>query len=390
MSQSLISLSPDLSRLQGEGHEVEIRSGHLLLRGIPYVTSERNISRGTLVAELSLAGNVTARPSTHVVMFAGEMPCDQEGRPLTQIHNSSTRRELASGLVIDHTFSSKPSEGYHDYYEKMTTYAHIVSGPALSINPNLKIQTFSIVEPQGDDSVFKYIDTASSRSGIVAVTDKLAIGAVAIVGLGGTGSYILDLVAKTPVKEIHLFDGDRFGQHNAFRSPGAPSLETLVKAPQKAEYFCNVYSQMRNRIFAHDFLEESTIDRLRNMDFVFLAVDRGFSRRLVVEKLCEFGVPFIDAGMGVNEVDGSLLGVLRVTTSTVDERSHIHSTIPFSDENGENEYLRNIQIADLNALNAALAVIKWKKLMGFYTDLESEHSCYYEIDGNSLINENQT
>jgi hypothetical protein len=37
-------------------------------------------------------------------------------------------------------------------------------------------------------------------------------------GLGGTGSYILDLVSKTPVNEILLFDSDDFLQHNAFRS----------------------------------------------------------------------------------------------------------------------------------------------------------------------------
>ena len=67
--------------------------------------------------------------------------------------------------------------------------------------------------------MFKYVDTASSRVGIGAVTEKLKVGPLAIVGLGGTGSYILDLVAKTPVAEIHLFDGDKLGQHNAFPLP---------------------------------------------------------------------------------------------------------------------------------------------------------------------------
>ena len=40
-------------------------------------------------------------------------------------------------------------------------------------------------------------------------------------------------------------------------------------------------------------------------------------------------------------------------------------------------YSHNIQIAELNALNAALAVIKWKKLAGFYVDLEGEHFTVY-------------
>jgi hypothetical protein len=53
------------------------------------------------------------------------------------------------------------------------------------------------------------------------------------------------------------------------------------------------------------------------------------------------------------------------------------------------DYDRNIQIADLNALNAALAVIKWKKMFGFYRDLEREHFTAYAIDTNTLINEDK-
>lgn len=40
-----------------------------------------------------------------------------------------------------------------------------------------------------------------------------------------------------------------------------------------------------------------------------------------------------------------------------------------------------------NALNAAMAVIRWKKLCGFYLDLEGEHHSVYVIDGNHLLNE---
>ena len=390
MSHPLISRSPDLKQLQDDGYEVEVRSDHLLLNHIPYVTENRNIKRGTLVSELTLAGDATTRPNSHVMMFSGEMPCDQEGCPLTQIHLSSGHRELGAGLAIDHEFSSKPPGGYPNYYDKMTVYEGIISGPAQLIDPSVTARTFAVVEAQDEDSVFRYIDTASSRAGIGAVTEKLNVGAVAIVGLGGTGSYILDLVAKTPVREIHLFDGDRFGQHNAFRSPGAPSIETLKATPLKAAYFGNIYSEMRRNIFVHEYIDESTVDDLRQMDFVFIVIDKGHSRKLVVEKLEEFGVPFIDVGMGVDEVDGSLLGQLRVTVSTDQARGHVQSTLPLSDGDGEDDYSRNIQIADLNALNAALAVIKWKKLLGFYVDIEKENSSYYQIDGNKLINQDQT
>jgi hypothetical protein len=52
-----------------------------------------------------------------------------------------------------------------------------------------------------------------------------------------------------------------------------------------------------------------------------------------------------------------------------------------------NEYAHNIQVAELNALNASLAVVRWKKHFGFYNDLEREHNCTYTVDGNALLNE---
>jgi len=40
---------------------------------------------------------------------------------------------------------------------------------------------------------------------------------------------------------------------------------------------------------------------------------------------------------------------------------------------------KNIQVADLNCLNATLAVIRWKKMCGFYFDLKHERYSSYTI-----------
>ena len=390
MSQQLISRSPDLQQLQNQGYAIEIQSNHLLLNDVPYVTQSREIAYGTLVAELTLAGDVTTTPKTHVVMFAGEMPCDDSGHPLSIIVNGRNAREIAPGLTINYDFSRKPQEGYRDYYDKMTTYVTLITGPAQAIDPSVTAQTYKIIDNTDEESVFHYRETASSRAGIADLTEKLVCGPVAIIGLGGTGGYILDFLAKTPVKEIHLFDGDKFLQHNAFRAPGAPSRETLEKMPTKSAYFHDVYSKMRRKIFSHDRITTSTAHKLEKMEFAFVAVDHGPSRKLVVEKLHEFRVPFIDVGMGVlakDEAKGTLLGQLRVTEYISDADSEAYSRIPYLD-GAENEYSRNIQIAELNALNAALAIIRWKKTMGFYSEIERQNLTHYQIDGNYLINEN--
>src|SRR5690606_5159685 len=119
------------------------------------------------------------------------------------------------------------SGAYTDYYQKMTTYVAMITGPAQKLDPNVTAQTFQVIASDNPDSPFNYIDNASSRAGITEHSRKLELRKVGIVGLGGTGSYVLDLVAKTPIREIHLYDGDWLVQHNAFRSPGAASVEDL-------------------------------------------------------------------------------------------------------------------------------------------------------------------
>src|SRR5438034_975841 len=137
MSAIRISRSPDLAKLEAEGFRLRIVQGsghHLLIEGIPAVTSKGEVALGTLYCPLVI-----------------DPGCDPR--------------------------SEKPV-------------------PA-------------VVEAQA--RVFRYPDMGTTRAGIGAATAKLLADRVAIIGLGGTGSYILDLLAKTPIGEIHLYDGDEFG-----------------------------------------------------------------------------------------------------------------------------------------------------------------------------------
>lgn len=386
MSTAPISRSPDLSRLRDEGYELEIRDGLLFVHHVPYVTPAGEVAFGTLASSLNLAGDMTARPETHAISFMGDAPCDKDGRRLERIIIGGPHQP-APGVEADHHFSSKPQEGYADYYEKITSYVRILSGPAQALDSEATARTDGPIRDTDPDSVFEYMDTASSRAGIGAATEKLQVGKVAIVGLGGTGSYVLDLLAKTPIGEIHLFDGDALLTHNAFRSPGAPSLDKLRRKPKKVIHFQAIYSKMRRRIVAHDYyLDESNIGELQEMDFVLICVDDGRARKLIADRLGEWDRPFIDVGIGAQEREGSIGGLVRVTASSPEKRNHLDDRLPVG-PGVDDDYRRNIQVADLNALNATLAVVKWKKMIGFYTDLEREHNSIYEVDGNTILNE---
>ena len=375
----------DIVRLINEGYEVEIRGAFLLISHVPYVDSNKTVQYGTLVSPLTITGNRILPPSTHIIHFTGTHPCRKDGTIIGQITHQNHTHQLAHGLVVRHSFSNKPPNGYPDYYQKVTRYVEIISSHAKSLDPTVTTTTFRVIESEAEESVFNYLDTNSARAEIGAISAKLNGRKLGIVGLGGTGSYVLDLVAKTPVEEIHLFDGDVFAQHNAFRAPGAPTADQLRTPPFKVNYFTEIYTRMRRAIYPHpEFITVANVVELAGMDFVFVCIDDGPAKKIAIEFLEANGKSFTDVGMGINICDNTLLGILRITTSTPERRDHLHKLVSFDTER-DDAYSSNIQIADLNMLNAALAVIKWKKLCGFYQDLNHEPNCTYSINVNMLV-----
>ncbi len=388
MSPELLNHSPDLKQLRDEGYEISIVNTYLLVKHVPYVNDTKNIVYGILISTLDLAGDNTVKPKSHVVLWAGSYPCNSEGIKLSMLVNDPNRHDkICEDLYATLSFSQKlRNEGYNDYYEKITTYVKILESYAHVIDPNATARTFPVIPSDKDNSVFCYMDTATSRAGISAANEKLNTGKIAIIGLGGTGSYVLDFIAKTPVEEIHLFDGDDFLQHNAFRSPGAPDIDELKKKERKVDWFAGVYSKMRHNIFPHaQYIDEKNVVELKDMNFAFICMD-GQNKKAIIDFFLEKKIPFIDTGIGIYDTDGLLGGGARVTTCTPNFNEHIARRIDFNGD-GNNEYETNIQIAEINALNAALAVIKWKKLSGFYLDMGNEYNTTYGIITNSIDND---
>jgi len=312
-----INRSRDLKQLIDEGFEIEVKGGHLVVHHIPYVNSSRQINYGKLISTLMLNNDLTMKPDTHVMGFMGEFPCNKDGSIITAIQHSSPNQQIADGVIINYSFSNRPPNGYNDYYHKVTQYVKIISAPAKSIDNTVIAQTFKVLECSEDESVFLYTDSNSSRANINQLNEKFKGQRIGIVGLGGTGSYVLDLVAKTPVDEILLFDNDEFLQHNAFRSPSAASVETLNKRMKKVNYYDSIYSQMRRGIKVYpEKVTEANIDLLKGLSYVFICIDSNSARSTIISKLREFGITFIDVGLGVNLADENLVGTLRVTVGT--------------------------------------------------------------------------
>lgn len=383
-----MNLSPDLKRLRDEGYSVEIISNFLLVHDVPYVKSNKTISFGTLVSTLTLASpERTAQPENHTCFFIGEYPCMNDGIPIQGIKNRSKNEILADGITVNHLFSARPDTPYTDYYEKFTTYISLISREAIVLNPEITAKAFRPIEMTAKDSVFGYVDTNSSRAKIDPVNNKIKGLKIAIIGLGGTGSYILDALAKSPVAQIHLFDGDLFLQHNAFRAPGVASIDDLKKGQTKVAYFTHKYQEIHKGIFPHEiYITEANVYELGQFDFVFVCIDRPSIKSFLFPKLVEMKIPFVDTGIDVERGENGLLAMIRVTSGDANKNDHLPNRVSFAETEGENEYRNNIQIVELNMLNAAMALLRWKRMFSFYQNLEQEYHSLYSVNSSQLAN----
>ena len=392
MSHELIARNRDLERLKESGHTLRFLDGFLMVEEIPYVNSEGKVLEAALVMRLDLSGNRTVQPSDHVAYWTGEFPYKREGQKLQALGESPDNQRLSDGTEIKYMFSAKPSGGrYRDYEHKVRTYIEIVEREAREVSPKSTAQKWRVDREVNPDDVFEFMETASARQNTTDIATKVKGERIAIIGLGGTGSYVLDFVAKTWVREIHLYDGDRFLQHNAFRAPGAAGIEDLEGGPSKVEFHAGRYRKFRKGVVGHkNQIDETNIQELKEYDTVFVCIDGDIIKKRILEICEEAGSVCIDTGMGLYRAGDKLGGIIRTTTSEPDHRRHIgeNNRIDMSG-NGVGEYERNIQMAELNALNAALAVIKWKKIRGVYEDMIREGDSGYVLDGNRIINRDQ-
>jgi hypothetical protein len=378
MFHKLVSHNDDIRRLVEKGYAVAFDSNYLVIRDIPYLDEHQKLQVGAIVTKLVIKDGEHVTQEDHQIFFAGSVPHNLDGTPIPNLGGGQTQLPLSnacSDVVVQRSFSNKPmpSGKFQDFFEKIDSYVAIISGPAIGLH-SLTPYTFRTVETVAD-SVFKFQDTMTSRAEITDLSSKFKDDVIAIIGLGGTGSYVLDFLVKTPVQEIRAFDLDPFHVHNSFRSPGRVEKSEFDKS--KAEVYGARYENFRKGlIVTPKFLDSSCTEDLEGVTFAFVCVDKGSSRASIFDLLIAKGIPFINVGMGLDRKRGSLNGQMCATYYPEERAQKLRDKglAPLTDD-PDDLYKTNIQISELNALNASLAVIKFKQLRGFYL----EEIPYYDI-----------
>ncbi|HHL4079299.1 ThiF family adenylyltransferase [Burkholderia sola] len=381
MFQKLVNHNGDLQRLVEKGYAVAFDGPHLIVRDIPYLDAAGSLHWAAFVAKLVFVDEVRVVQDDHQVYFSGGVPHNMDGTPVQNLAGGPHTFALSKNsedVVVQRSFSNKPrSTGkFENFFDKIENYVALIAGPAMSRH-NVSPYTFRIVETEQEPSVFKFQDTLTSRAEISELSRKFAGEVVAVIGLGGTGSFVLDYVVKTPVTEVRAFDFDPFHVHNAFRSPGRLVASELGKS--KAEVYADRYGNFRHGLVLQPkMLDCASASDLEGVTFAFVCVDKGSARAEIFRMLIERGIPFIDVGMGPSlSKQGPIKGMLRTTYFAPEKAADIlASGYAETQDAPEDIYRTNIQIAELNALNAAIAVIRFKQLRGFYVD---------DVQGNNLL-----
>jgi hypothetical protein len=214
MFRRLVSRNPDLSRLVERGYAVAFDSKCLIVRDIPYLDANGALQWGAIVAKLIYVDAERVVQDDHQIYFAGSHPHQLDGTKVPNLAGGEMTIQLSeacSDVVVRRSFSNKPKATgkFANFFDKIESYVAILSGPAIekfSVSP----LTFRSVETDDTDPLFKFQDTLTSRAQIGDLNAGFANEVVAVIGLGGTGGYLLDMLVKCPIPEIRGFDGDNF------------------------------------------------------------------------------------------------------------------------------------------------------------------------------------
>lgn len=394
MFQQLVSHNPDIEKLLKVGFSIAFDTNHLVIRDVPYLDKNKGLQFGTFVSKLDCVNRYEVRPADHTIYFSGESPCSLNGEPIKNIGDSPVSLKLSDAcqdFAIQRRFSCKPSGAgkYEDIFHKVETYLAIVSGPAMELyGDKANPYTFNHKTVVDEEPVFKYRDTLTSRAEISEINERVKDDVIAIIGLGGTGSYLLDIMVKTPVKEVRAFDHDFFHVHNAFRSPGRLEEEEL--GMRKSDVYLARYDEFRTGLNFHSQnINSCSDDLLSGVSFAFVCVDKGESRKEVFDVLIRLGIPFIDVGMGLSkDNEKGISGMVRATYFSKESSQKVRDNRVAMEHDDPNDiYRTNIQISELNALNACLAVIQYKRIRGFYVHDGKEYNFLFDVSDMKVVSD---
>lgn len=176
---------------------------------------------------------------------------------------------------------------------------------------------------------------------------------VVVVGCGGLGGYIIEMLARLGIGTLTVVDGDVFDETNLNRqllssepNIGKPKVQAAV------ERIALVNSQVKVNPIHGLLTAETGLDMVSGKDLVFDALDNVGSR-LILETLCETA--------GVPMIHGAIAGWFGQVAAVMPGDRTLHSILPEGVEKGIETELGNPAFTP--ALVASIQVAEGMKVL---------------------------
>ena len=167
----------------------------------------------------------------------------------------------------------------------------------------------------GSDSPREFFDrqVRAFGSGVQSALAELHIG---IVGLGGTGSAVAELLCRLGVGRLSLFDGDDLDSTNVNRVIGSTVSDAGTKKVVIAKRHLDAIG-VGTRVLALEqhITAEKAATALRDCDVVFGCTDKQRPRAILSALALRYCIPVFDMGVLISSIEGEIVGVNGRVTS---------------------------------------------------------------------------
>ncbi len=148
------------------------------------------------------------------------------------------------------------------------------------------------------------------------ILSQLTVG---IVGVGGTGSAVAEMLAREGITNFVIVDHDKFTKSNKTRLYGsyANTKETEYKVDIVKKNIQKIEPKANVKTIPNNVISQNVLNQLKNCDVVFSCTDRHAPRSILNELAHQFFIPLIDVGVGLDAKNGKIVGgSVRVSLSS--------------------------------------------------------------------------
>jgi molybdopterin-synthase adenylyltransferase len=220
---------------------------------------------------------------------------------------------------------------------------------------------------------------------------------VAVVGLGGTGSIVVQQLVHLGVRDLVLVDPDHVDVTNLNRVVGATHDDAGALKVEVARRYVEQFAPAANiELVADNVVRATVASRLIDADVIFACTDSHGSRSVIQQVAYQYMIPCIDVGSTITTSAGAVTGIIGRVQLLGPDRPCLWCTNLLDSEEVRRDLMNDVErkadpyiqgahepapsVISLNGTVVSLAVTM---LLGFATSvpIDARHLIYNALTG---------